>query len=312
MIIPTVPAERQYTVVHETRHRYQRLVTLSQQSLHMTPRTFKFQGVMSHSIEVDPEPQDWSFRVDYFGNITRSMTLSTPHKELQVRARSTVTVQARLNVEQIAGSMPWELMRNRLLNVAGAKSLDPYRYLYESPHITRSIELQQYAATSFTPGRPLLEAAHDLTERIYHDFDFDDKATTISTPLADVLKGRQGVCQDFAHLMIGCLRTLGLASRYVSGYILTTPPPGQPRMVGADASHAWVSVYCEGFDWVDFDPTNRRLVQEEHITLAWGRDFSDVTPMRGMVLGGGEQDQIVRVTVAPHEIPEATPKLETD
>ncbi len=300
--IPPIPSEQQnptYSMVHETRHRYQRTVTLSQQSLHMTPRSFEFQDVLSHQIEVEPEPQDWSHRTDYFGNSMRSMTLSTPHAELVVRASSTVTMRPRLNQTQISGSMPWESMRDRLRVSAGAASLDPFHYLYESPHIARSGELQAYAATSFTSGRPLLEATHDLTERIYRDFEFDDDATTISTPLADVLKGRRGVCQDFAHLMIGCLRTLGLAARYISGYILTTPPPGQPRMVGADASHAWVSVFCEGFGWIDFDPTNSRLVQDEHITLAWGRDFSDVTPMRGMVLGGGEQELGVHVTVTP-------------
>jgi transglutaminase-like putative cysteine protease len=288
-----------YNVIHETRHRYQRTVTLSQQSLHMTPRSFQYQDTNAHRIDVEPGPQDWSFRTDYFGNENRGMTLSTPHKELLVRASSTVTLRPRYSEAQISGSEPWEATRDNLLDSTSAPSLDPFRYLYESPHILRSRELQDYAALSFTPGRPLLDATYDLTRRIYKDFEFDDEATTISTPLADVLKGRRGVCQDFAHLMIGCLRTLGLAGRYVSGYILTSPPPGQARMVGADASHAWVSVYSNRLGWVDFDPTNQRLVQNEHITLAWGRDFSDVTPMRGMVLGGGEQTLAVHVTVTP-------------
>ncbi len=145
----------------------------------------------------------------------------------------------------------------------------------------------------------MLDAALNLTQRIFDDFEFDPKATEISTPLEEVLRGRRGVCQDFAQLMIGCLRSLGLPARYVSGYILTKPPEGQPRLIGADASHAWVSVFCPGIGWIDFDPTNRCLVQREHITLGWGRDFSDVTPMRGIVLGGGDQELTVSVTVTP-------------
>jgi transglutaminase-like putative cysteine protease len=288
-----------YDVIHETRHHYQRTVTLSQQSLHMTPRFFERQDVLAHQIDIDPAPQDWVMRTDYFGNTFRNMTLATPHRELVVRAASTVALHARLDEQGIAGSMAWEAMRENLRVSAGAPSLDPFPFLFESPHVVRSDALAAYALQSFTPGRPTLEAAHDLTERIYRDFEFDPEATTISTPLEEVLTGRRGVCQDFAHLMIGCLRAIGLAARYVSGYILTMPPPGKPRLVGADASHAWVSVYCTGYGWVDFDPTNRRLVKDEHITLGWGRDFSDVTPMRGMVLGGGAQDLDVSVTVTP-------------
>lgn len=288
-----------YQVVHETRHRYQRSVTLSQQCLHMTPRSFAYQESLAHDLQLEPAPADWSDRLDYFGNATRSVTLSTPHRELLVRACSTVALRPRPDEGQIAGSMPWERLRDSLREAEAIATLMPYEFLFESPHITCSADLGQYAAPSFSAGRGVLDAALDLTRRIYHDFEFDDKATTISTPLAEVLKGRRGVCQDFAHLMIGCLRTMGLPCRYVSGYILTAPPPGKPRLVGADASHAWVSVYSEEMGWVDFDPTNCCLVQDEHITLGWGRDFSDVTPMRGIVLGGGEQDLEVSVTVIP-------------
>ncbi|MBC7413633.1 MAG: transglutaminase family protein [Herminiimonas sp.] len=286
-----------YHVLHETRHQYQRSVTLSQQMLHMTPRAFAWQQVIEHAIEVDPAPQDWTGQIDYFGNISRSFTLITPHRTLIVRGSATVALLHRPDIGVLVTSPAWESTRARL-RVRG-QALEPSRFMFESPHVTCSAELAHYAAPSFTPQRPLLEAAYDLTQRIYHDFDFDDEATTISTPLHEVLTGRRGVCQDFAHLMIGCLRSLGLAARYVSGYILTTPPPGQPRMVGADASHAWVSVYCSQAGWIDFDPTNRRLVQDEHITLGWGRDFSDVTPMRGTVLGGGGQGLDVSVTVTP-------------
>lgn len=286
-----------YHVLHETRHQYQRSVTLSQQMLHMTPRVFGWQQVISHDISVTPLPQDWAGRTDYFGNASRSFTLTTPHRTLIVRGSATVALLRRPDAMRLAASPAWEHTRAQL-RMRG-QALEPSKFLFESPHVMCSAELAHYAAPSFTHQRPLLEAAFDLTQRIYNDFEFDDEATTISTPLHEVLVGRRGVCQDFAHLMIGCLRSLGLAARYVSGYILTTPPPGQPRMVGADASHAWVSIYCSHAGWVDFDPTNRRLVQDEHITLGWGRDFSDVTPMRGTVLGGGAQSLEVSVTVTP-------------
>ena len=178
-------------------------------------------------------------------------------------------------------------------------TLEACRYLYASPHVTCFPELEAYARISYTPGRPQLDATLELTHRIFDEFEFDGKATDISTPLEQVLRGRRGVCQDFAQLMIGCLRSIGLPVRYVSGYILTHPPAGKPRLIGADASHAWVSVFFPGLGWVDFDPTNRCLVQHEHITLGWGRDFRDVTPMRGIVLGGGKQALDVQVTVTP-------------
>ncbi len=288
---------RTYRVRHETIYEYRRTVTLSQQMLHMTPRGFSQQNVVSHSLVIDPAPQDWINRTDYFGNATRTFTLSAPHRRLHVEAESVVALLARPGLDHIGSTVTWETQAFQLRQAADATLLAPLAVLFPSPHVTCSPALAEYARPSFEPGRALLDACMDLTQRIYRDFKFDSEATTISTPLVEVLRGRRGVCQDFAHLMIGCLRTLGLACRYVSGYILTTPAPGQPRMVGADASHAWVSVYCSGIGWVDFDPTNRCLVRDEHITLGWGRDFSDVTPMRGLVLGGGGQILRVAVTV---------------
>jgi transglutaminase-like putative cysteine protease len=186
----------------------------------------------------------------------------------------------------------------------GAAALEAARFAFESPHVTFDAAVQAYGADSLVPGRPLLEALLDLNRRIHRDFEFDSSATSVSTPLAEVLEHRHGVCQDFAHLMIGCLRAFGLSARYVSGYILTHPPEGQARLVGSDASHAWVSVYCpatsgSGDDWIDLDPTNDCLAGSGHVTLGWGRDFSDVTPTRGVILGGGEQELFVSVTVAP-------------
>lgn len=288
-----------YHIVHETRVAYRSLVTLSQQYLHLTPRAFACQRIESQEIWLDPMENDGVNGTDYFGNPTRQVTLTTPHQSLLVHAESTVALGLRHGPERLQGGPSWESLRDRLHQGLDPALLEAYRYLYASPHVTCSPALEAFARASYTPGRPQLEAALDLTRRIHDEFEFDSSATDISTPLEEVLRGRRGVCQDFAQLMIGCLRSLGLPARYVSGYLLTHPPAGQPRLVGADASHAWVSVFCPRLGWMDLDPTNRCLVQHEHITLGWGRDFSDVTPMRGVVLGGGAQDLQVRVTVTP-------------
>lgn len=288
-----------YRVLHETRYHYQSRVSLSQQTLHMTPRAFAYQDVDSHAILLDPAPTEATDRFDYFGNTVRHVALTAPHDHLLVRAESTVSLRPRPTMARIAGSAPWERVRDMMATDKSAATLEACRYLYASPHIVPFAELEAYARQSFTPGRPQLDAALELAQRIFADFTFDGGATDIATPLEQVLHGRRGVCQDFAQLMIGCLRSLGLPARYLSGYILTHPKAGQPRLVGADASHAWVSAYCPALGWIDFDPTNRCLVQHEHITLGWGRDFSDVTPMRGIVLGGGQQKLEVQVTVTP-------------
>ena len=173
------------------------------------------------------------------------------------------------------------------------------RYRFASPYVGLDAAFEVFAADCFPPERPLLEAVQALMQKIHGEFTFDASATLVATPLLTVLEQRRGVCQDFAHLMLACLRSRGLAARYVSGYLLTQPPPGQARLVGADASHAWVSVYCPSNGWVDFDPTNNLLPALEHITLAWGRDFADVSPLRGVILGGGHHDPDVQVTVTP-------------
>jgi transglutaminase-like putative cysteine protease len=293
------PVCARYKVVHETHYHYQSKVTLSQQYLHMTPREFAYQATESHLIELDPGVNELAEGTDYFGNRTRHAALTLPHEHLLVRAESVVALRQRPGLAGLAGSPPWERVRQMMVADKSAATLEACRYLYASPHVAWFHELEAYARLSFTPGREQLDAALDLTRRIFADFEFDNAATDISTPLDQVLRGRRGVCQDFAQLMIGCLRALGLPARYISGYILTHPPAGQARLIGADASHAWVSVYCPNLGWIDFDPTNRSLVQHEHITLGWGRDFSDVTPMRGIVLGGGRQRLEVRVTVTP-------------
>jgi len=286
-------------VVHETEYRYDVPVVVSHQLLHLTPRVLEWQALEAHGITIDPQPGELASRLDYYGNPVTQMLVAAPHAGLTVRAESTVSTSPHAGLAMREPGTPWEEVRASLQGLAEAPLLDAAQFLYESPHVECSRELGAYAAPAFTRGRGILEAAFALTRRIYADFEFDSAATSISTPLREVLKTRRGVCQDFAHLMIGCLRTLGVPARYVSGYILTTPPPGRPRLVGADASHAWVSVYCPRAGWVDMDPTNDCLVDDEHVTLAWGRDFSDVAPMRGVILGGGEQELDVRVTVSP-------------
>jgi len=295
-----------YHVIHETEYSYQSPVTLSQQYLHLSPRSFRYQQVESELISIIPGEEDCLIGVDYFGNNTRHVGITIPHRDLAVLSEFTVALASRPGLQTLAAALPWELVRDTILQSKHRATQQACGFLQPSPHVSCSTQLRDYASLSYTPGRPHLEAALDLTQRIFNDFEFDDQATDISTPLDAVFTGRRGVCQDFAHLMTGCIRSLGLPVRYVSGYILTHPPEGQPRLIGADASHAWVSVYCPTLGWVDFDPTNRCLVQNEHITLAIGRDFSDVTPMRGIVLGGGEQELQVRVTVTPLPLLSAT------
>jgi transglutaminase-like putative cysteine protease len=283
-----------YDVLHETLYSYESPVVLSQQLLHLTPRVLDFQKLARHRIAIEPAPAESRGRDDYFGNPVTQILLAAPHSRLSVSAESQVEVAPRAAPD---GGDAWEEVRDRLRRSGGALP-DPVQFMFESPHVECFRDLAAYAEPSFARGRNLLTAVLDLTRRIHGDFTFDPKATSVSTPLREVLAKRRGVCQDFAHFMIGCLRTLGLPARYISGYILTTLPPGKPRLVGADASHAWVSAWT-GAGWVDLDPTNNVLVGDGHVTLAWGRDFSDVTPMRGVILGGGEQELEVRVTVTP-------------
>jgi transglutaminase-like putative cysteine protease len=290
-----------YHVTHETKYIYDSKVTLSQQLLHMTPRNTQYQYCEWHQLELSPKPTERIQNVDYFGNFSDYLAIFSPHQELIVTSKFSVRLESRLQLSAMMNSQSWEQVKQHL-NQEGSNDIEASSFLYSSPKVKCSESLAEYALPSFWQGRPLIEAVFDLTKRIYTEFKFDSEATDVSTPLDQVLAGRRGVCQDFAHLMIGCLRSIGLSCRYVSGYILTHPPAGTPRLIGADASHAWVSVYCPDYGWVDFDPTNNSLVQHEHITVAWGRDFSDVSPMRGVVLGGGKQELEVSVTVTPEDL----------
>lgn len=291
-----------YLVVHETRYSYEYPVGLSRQVLHLTPRALPHQACGKHVLDIAPRAEILARGEDVFGNPTTSFVIDADHASLVVRAESWVDVRARALPED-AATPPWERVRDRLAYQAGrrpeAADLEATRFLFESTRVRNKRELAAWAGPCFRAGAPLLAGARALMHKIHDELEFDPKATTVSTPVMEVFERRAGVCQDFAHLMLSCLRSLGLAARYVSGYILTKPPPGKPRLVGADASHAWVSVYCPGHGWIDLDPTNRMSPALEHVTLGWGRDYDDVIPLRGVLLGGGEHELAIEVTVCP-------------
>jgi transglutaminase-like putative cysteine protease len=251
-------------------------------------------------LSIQPHPVTRTERVDYFGNLVSLFTVREPHKELVVEARSEVVMNGK-GSPWPHESPAWEEVTDSLPNERTHEGLEAYQFVFESPRIRKREEFASYARESFTPGRPMLEALLDLTACIHRDFRFDSKSTNVRTPAEEVFRKRRGVCQDFAHVQIACLRSLNLAARYVSGYLRTYPPPGQPRLVGADASHAWVSVYCPGAGWFDVDPTNNVVPSEGHVTLAWGRDYGDVSPLRGLILGGGAHTVKVAVDVEPIE-----------
>jgi transglutaminase-like putative cysteine protease len=236
---------------------------------------------------------------DYFGNQVHYLTLEEPHQELSVTATSLVELRERA-IPAPSMTPAWETARDRLAAATDGESIEASQFVFESACIKRTSDVGAYAAPSFPAGRTLLAAALDLTQRIHREFTYKPGATSVHTSTSEVLAQRQGVCQDFAHLQISCFRSVGLAARYVSGYLLTDPPPGQSRLVGADASHAWVSVYFPGIGWLDFDPTNNQMPQLRHVTVAWGRDFADVSPIRGIFLGGGKHSVHVAVDVVPH------------
>jgi transglutaminase-like putative cysteine protease len=249
---------------------------------------------------IDPEPSTHSERLDYYGNLLSFFTIQEPHKHLVVEAASEVSLDG--GVWAAPTSSPaWEEVARELPEDRSPASLEAYQFIFESPRIRTLPEFATYAGKSFTRRRPLVEALLDLTARIHHDFLFDSKATNVRTSTEEVFRKKRGVCQDFAHLQIACLRSLKLAARYVSGYLRTYPPPGRPRLIGADASHAWVSVFCPGSGWIDVDPTNNLVVSDGHVTLGWGRDYGDVSPLRGLILGGKDHTLKVSVDVEPLE-----------
>ncbi len=252
---------------------------------------------------VEPTPAFFTGREDYFGNRAEYFSIESGHRRLEIVAESTVQVST-LD-EAKSGDVPWQACVVQptpgvdVLDASNASEPMRAQLTFPSPRVPLLAELHEYAAKSFLPNRSIVHALVDLNVRIHHEFKFDTRATTVDTPLWEVLRLRRGVCQDFAHLATGCLRSMGIAARYVSGYLRTAPPPGKPRLIGADASHAWCSAWCGPLGWVDFDPTNNCLVGDSYVTIAWGRDYGDVCPIQGVFVGGGDHQITVSVDVAP-------------
>jgi transglutaminase-like putative cysteine protease len=287
-------------VLHETAYDYSPMVRTAQHMAHLKPLSTPHQQLLSHRLAVEPKPARQTESVDVYGNTRSFFSLQYSHDGLRVLAESLVSTAPR---DEPACSMTWEQAVERM-RYHRATLYDPAaEFAFASPYVPRDAGFVAYAQESFPAGRPLLECAHDLMRRIHADFEYETTATDVNTPALESLALRKGVCQDLAHVMLGCLRSLRLPARYVSGYLLTHPAPGQPRLVGCDASHAWVSLYLPAAEgpgtWVDLDPTNDRAPGEDYVTLAIGRDYSDVSPMRGVLHGGANHALRVAVTVTP-------------
>jgi transglutaminase-like putative cysteine protease len=294
-------AEMVYNVSHRTTYRYTYPVSVGEHVACLKPRSFSRNKLVQNTLSIHPAPSTLTERSDYFGNILSFFTIEEPHKVLIVEAKSQVEIDRQPNSP--AGlSRPWEESTRSLAKDQSAEVLGAYQFQFASPRVRLNREFAAYALESFTPGRPMREALMELTARIYADFRFDPKVTNVRTPPEEVFRKRQGVCQDFAHVEIACLRSINVAARYVSGYLRTYPPPGKPRMVGVDASHAWISAYSRDEGWLDMDPTNNVAPTDGHVTLAWGRDYGDVSPLRGLILGGGANALKVEVDIEPLDV----------
>lgn len=291
-----------YTVTHSTTYRYSMDVSVSHHIVRQAPRAMPSQKVLAVQLDVSPSPAILSERTDYYGNRTAYFTVESPHRQLVVTTRSTVELQP-VPRPKPAATTAWEKVRAACSVDLLTSDSEAGELIFDSPHVPRSPEYAKYTAESFPAGRPILDGVVDYIARIFRDFAFDKRATTVATPVDEVFRLRRGVCQDFAHFAIAGLRSLGLPARYVSGYLETLPPPGKPRLIGADASHAWLSVWCGEHGWIDADPTNNLLPGDRHITLAWGRDYSDVSPHRGVVVGGGNHKLQVSVDVLRSDEP---------
>ncbi len=281
-----------YRVTHSTRYSYSEHVTLCHNVAHLLPRTTAVQTCHLSELSIAPLPVVVNEWTDLFGNRQASFSIQEPHNELTVTAISEVDLLPMPGLAVDAADISWEQTVEYLNAASDETAIEARLYGLESGFIEFSAAVKQYAESSFAAGRPLLQAVEDLMHRIYADFDYVPGFSSIATPLSEVLAHRKGVCQDFAHLAIACLRMQGLAARYVSGYLETIPPEGKERLVGADASHAWFSVFAPQLGWIDFDPTNAQIPAEQHITVAWGRDYADVAPLKGVIFGGGEDHEL--------------------
>lgn len=285
-----------YSVAHRTIYNYSEPVSLSHHILRLHPRSSTRQRVLESELRIEPAPIVSSDYADRFGNQIVFVSIEGGHQQLVVESHSVVDVFMPPPLDPTE-TPAWESVCEMCAKNPLGDALEAAEFLYDSPLVRAKQEYTAYARPSFYQGRPLLEAAIELTGRIFADFKFDPAATTVATPLHEVFKNRRGVCQDFAQLQIACLRSMGLPARYVSGYLETDPPPGKSRLVGSDASHAWISIYCPGAGWIDLDPTNNVVPANRHITMGWGRDYSDISPVRGVILGGGKHKLVVEVDV---------------
>ncbi|TVS16201.1 MAG: transglutaminase family protein [Gammaproteobacteria bacterium] len=292
-----------YRVTHTTHYDYTDTVTLCHNEARLTPSSEGRQQCGRYLLTVTPTPKIMRERRDYFGNRVTYFGVESPHSELIVNMVSEVITEAAPTQLQLGAERPWEEVRDALVRGDEADLRLMQHFLLDSPLVRTLPELSGYALESFTPGRGIMEAAMDLTHRIYADFSYDSTATTISTPLSQVWKDRRGVCQDFAHLAIASLRGIGLAAGYVSGYLETLPPAGAKKLVGSDASHAWLSLYVPDVGWLEFDPTNDQMPTEQYIVLARGRDYADVSPLNGVIYGGGPHTMDVSVDVLDLDAP---------
>lgn len=287
-----------YRITHKTNYEGHESVSIGHNQAWLELRPVDWQLVDSFSLTIDPEPSIRTRRIDSFHNPVHLFSFNEGYHQLTVTATSVVTV-TESPAAALQPSLTWEQVALAVKFHAAAEDRDATEFAFASPRIQWTRDKRQYALESFLPGRKMQEALLDLTRRLHADFKYDSRATTVNTPVDEVFRLRRGVCQDFAHLQIAMLRSLGIPARYVSGYLRTIPAAGQPRLVGADASHAWLSVYSGNGQWLDVDPTNNTVCSTDHITLAWGRDYGDVPPLTGVFIGGGQHRLIVNVDVLP-------------
>ena len=292
-----------YDVRHETHYDYSEPAVISHNQGHLRPRLSERQELRALELHIQPAPAAVQWQQDYFGNDVVFFTLQEPHEALVVRSESQVKLSPRAPLRSDA-SPPWDQVAENVRSSRDPDTLAAFEMVWESPFVATGEPFAEYARESFAPGRRLADALVELNSRIHRDFRYDPEATTLATPIGEVLAQRHGVCQDFAHLMIGCLRSLGLPARYVSGYLKSAPPESErdangAPLVGWEASHAWISAWCPGNGWIDLDPTNDVVPSESHVTLAWGRDYDDVSPLKGVTLGGGAHTVTVKVRVRP-------------
>ena len=288
-----------YDIRHVTTYTYESPVSFARCSLRLEPKSDDGQKLISHSVDIAPQPRERNARTDFFGIMTETVVIDSAHRMLRIDARSRVDV-TRVSRARDSVSPEWERVRESAFAADSLKASSPVGYMFATPLVPMLLSITAYVHESFPSGRGIVACAADLMRRINLDFAYDTKATEISTPLGDVFKSRRGVCQDFAHVMIAGLRGIGIPAAYVSGYLRTTPPPGQARLQGADATHAWVSVWCGAeIGWTGFDPTNDLTVGSDHVVLAVGRDYTDVSPVDGVIVGSRKQKLTVEVDVVP-------------